>query len=205
MVAMRNSKEDTDQTIQALLDAALKVFGRDGYAAARLEDVAKEAGVTRGAIYRHFGSKPALFARLVEEPALTGSADLEEAVQAGGSPVEILRRALVATLRHIQADARFREVMALTLFHTGDSPELAALHRVRTGEQLIRVNEVFERAKVQGELRPDLDPQVAAHAFVAYQDGLVAAFLANPGSDVIRQAEQLAEVFIRGIGEWKRT
>jgi AcrR family transcriptional regulator len=196
---MRNTKEDTDQTIQALLDAALKVFSRDGYAAARLEDVAKEAGVTRGAIYRHFGSKPVIFARLLEEIAQTGNSDLEEAVQAGGNLGEVLRRALVGTLRRIQADARFREVLALTLFHVGDSPELAALHRTRAGEQLSRVNVLFERARVQGELRPGLDPGVAAHAFVAYQDGLVAAFLADPGSNIAHHADQLADVFIRGI------
>ncbi len=196
---MRNTKEDTDQTIQALLDSALKVFSREGYAAARLEDVAKEAGVTRGAIYRHYGSKTALFARLVEETAQTGNADLEEAIQSGGSLAEILQNALVGTLQRIQADVRFREVMALVLVHAGDSPELGSLRRARSDEQLSRVGALFERARALGELRSDLDPSVAAQAFVAYQDGLVAAYLANPGGDIAHNAEQLTGVFLMGI------
>ncbi len=54
---MRKTKEEAAETRQALLRAALAVFSRQGYAATRLEDVAHEAGVTRGAIYWHFKSK----------------------------------------------------------------------------------------------------------------------------------------------------
>jgi TetR/AcrR family transcriptional regulator, acrAB operon repressor len=198
---MRNTREDAEQTIRALLDAALKVFSREGYAAARLEDVAKEAGVTRGAIYRIFGSKPALFSRLVEETAEDGQADLAQAVRVGGSTQEILRNTLVGTLHRTQTDTRFREAVALMQIHTGDPSELAALHRARADQQIRQVTALFEQARVQRKLRPGLDPMVAARAFIAYQDGLVAACLANPAGDIPQNAEQLADIFVRGIEE----
>ena len=52
---MRRTKEEAEQTRRALLDAGLRVFSRQGYAAIKLEDIAREAAVTRGAIYWHFG------------------------------------------------------------------------------------------------------------------------------------------------------
>ena len=54
---MRRTKKDAELTRQQLLKAGFKVFGDKGYAAARLSDVAEEAGVTRGAIYWHFENK----------------------------------------------------------------------------------------------------------------------------------------------------
>src|SRR5690349_25092463 len=48
-----------------ILDAALKVFAHKGFAAARMEDIAKEAGVTKGTIYLYFENKEAVFKSLV--------------------------------------------------------------------------------------------------------------------------------------------
>lgn len=54
------------RTRSALLDAALEVFLRDGYAAAATEDIVAVAGVTRGALYHHFANKRDLFRGVVE-------------------------------------------------------------------------------------------------------------------------------------------
>src|SRR5438128_2558813 len=52
-----------------LLDAAERTFGRLGFDATRIEDVAKEAGVAKGLLYRHFESKEALFAAVMHHKA----------------------------------------------------------------------------------------------------------------------------------------
>jgi len=62
---MKRTQEEAAKTRQDLLDAALQVFSQQGYQAARLQDIAKAAGVTRGAIYHHFGSKAELFNTLM--------------------------------------------------------------------------------------------------------------------------------------------
>src|ERR1051326_3479622 len=76
---VRKTKEEAAATRKALLDAALIVFSQKGYTAARLEDVAEHAGVSRGAIYWHFHSKAELYNTLVEET----SAQTEEVIQRG--------------------------------------------------------------------------------------------------------------------------
>ena len=51
---MKKTKEEAEITKESILQAALEVFSKNGYAASRMIDIAKEAGVTRGAIYWHF-------------------------------------------------------------------------------------------------------------------------------------------------------
>ena len=55
------------QTRKDLMAAARRVFARDGFEVARLQDIAQEAGKTRGALYSHFADKEDLFFALIEE------------------------------------------------------------------------------------------------------------------------------------------
>ena len=64
---MRRSKEDAAITRETLLIAAMDVLTKTSYKAARLDDIAKAAGVTRGAIYWHFKNKQRLYHELVNE------------------------------------------------------------------------------------------------------------------------------------------
>ncbi len=59
----------TEATNRALLDAARRIFARDGFEACRIEDVAAAAGFTRGAFYAHFRAKEDLFFALLEQEA----------------------------------------------------------------------------------------------------------------------------------------
>jgi AcrR family transcriptional regulator len=59
--------ERTEATRRKLLAAADRIFARDGFEAARLEDIAAGAGYTRGAFYAHFGGKEEIFFALLEQ------------------------------------------------------------------------------------------------------------------------------------------
>ena len=63
---MRRTKEEAEQTRQSILDAAVEVFSERGVARASLENVAKAAQVTRGAVYWHFTNKQEIFDALHE-------------------------------------------------------------------------------------------------------------------------------------------
>lgn len=64
--SMRKNKTETEQTIQNLLEIARQHFTEYGYANVTLEEIAKEANVTRGALYHHFKSKKGLFLAVFE-------------------------------------------------------------------------------------------------------------------------------------------
>ena len=63
----RRQADRTRATRRKLLDAAKRIFAKDGFEAARLEDIAAGAGYTRGAFYVHFRSKEDIFFALLEE------------------------------------------------------------------------------------------------------------------------------------------
>jgi AcrR family transcriptional regulator len=85
--------EQVRQTRAALVAAGRRLFGRDGYAATSVEDVAREARVTTGALYHHFPNKTALFETVFEGVhaemlgasgrAAAGAADEIEALSLG--------------------------------------------------------------------------------------------------------------------------
>lgn len=67
--APNKHQQRTEETRRKLLRAAEKVFAKVGFEAARLEDIAQEAGHTRGAFYAHFSKKEDLFFALLEQQA----------------------------------------------------------------------------------------------------------------------------------------
>ncbi len=200
---MRRTKEDADLTRRALLDAALEVFSQKGFDAARLEDVAKAAGVTRGAIYHHFGGKAELFNALGIEADTSGSSAVQRAIAEGGGTLAIFRRVIVYSMELLQKDSRYRKVSELYLFNLGTSPELAHFQQERREGMTRPVEEIagyIRAAQAQGEVRADLEPVTTAKAFLAYQSGLNLVWLLNPALiSVEREAGAIADVLLYGI------
>ena len=200
---MRRTKEEATQTRQELLDAALRVFGQRGYQATRLQDIAEAAGVTRGAIYHHFGSKAELYTALVQEASAQGNEIVGRAISEGGSFIEVIRRLFVYQFTALEEERRLRDVLALTRYKTGVSEELAAVEQMRREQasQTVEMTAGFMRLGIeQGELRPDLDPLTAGRALIAYQDGIAGLWLVDPEAFSIKEsAPALADLFLQGI------
>jgi AcrR family transcriptional regulator len=92
---------------EAILDAAGEVFGAKGFEATRMEDVARQAGVAKGLVYKHFVSKDALFEALVDRRGEEYVAELRRLLAAqnvGDSPLEATRQGLALWLRQFSSD-----------------------------------------------------------------------------------------------------
>jgi AcrR family transcriptional regulator len=85
MYSMRRTKAEAAVTRAVVLKKALSVFSAKGYAAATLDDVAKAAKVTRGAIYWHFKSKADLYNTLIQESSARGAVVVQQAIAEGGT------------------------------------------------------------------------------------------------------------------------
>ncbi len=78
---LNKHQQRTQVTKARLLDAAYHVFTRDGFEAARIEDIAADAGYTRGAFYAHFKTKEDLFFALLEQKAAAHIEELRAALE----------------------------------------------------------------------------------------------------------------------------
>ncbi len=82
--------EHVAQTRAALVSAGRRLFGRAGFAATSVEDLAREAGVTTGALYHHFPTKAALFEAVFEKVHFELMAASGEAAARADGPIELL-------------------------------------------------------------------------------------------------------------------
>ncbi len=200
---MRRTREEAEQTRQALLDAALAAFSDKGYQATRLQEIAEMAGTTRGAIYHHFENKADLYKQLLEEASQQGSLAVQTAVTEGGSFADICRRIFVTTLEMLATNKRFRQVMALSLFKTGVSPELAQIEseRLQNATAVIEGIAAYMQYGIEtGEVRTDLAPGTIARAFLALQNGAALLWLANGEFfSLADDAPIMADIFLQGI------
>jgi TetR/AcrR family acrAB operon transcriptional repressor len=200
---MKRTKEEAEITRQTLLKAALVVFSKQGYAATRLEDIAAEAKVTRGAIYHHFGGKAQLYNALVSDFSSGIENLIGETIAEGGSTPEVLRRLLINTWEYLETNADYRAVMELTMFKTGVDAELEEGLRMKqegTRSMVDGLAQMIHAGIERGELRADLDPQATAQTLISVQNGLALMWLLDPLAFSLKNtARTAAEIFVRGI------
>ena len=200
---MRRTKEEAAITREQLLKKALAVFSKKGYAGTTLEDIAREAEVTRGAIYWHFGSKADLYNTLIHEFSDRGNQIVQQAATEGGTLLDILRRVFVRQLQVIEDDYEMRALMELALFKTGPVPELeeGRQQQIESGTGLIEMLAgIMGQGMEQGLLRSDVDPKEMAHAYLAFQNGLINLWLTAPGQFSLKaSAESFADILMAGI------
>jgi TetR/AcrR family acrAB operon transcriptional repressor len=171
----RRTKEEAEQTRRDLLDAALLVFGKAGYSAARLSDVAAEAKVTRGAIYHHFKNKAELFRALVSEKGAGANAAFQALAAAGGTPRELLERQLTGMIEYVETDDEYRATIELAATKTEMTDELKDYARDvrRSRRMLASYFESLLREGIKlGEFREDLEVEDAAVMLVGLMNGL---------------------------------
>lgn len=185
-----------------LLDAAKALFLEKGFAATKVSDVAKRAGVTVGTVYLYFPSKTALLEQTILRE-LADTAPPPGQAEMPGSP----RAALIAVLRGIGQRFAGPEVLALPRLVLGEVavvPELAALYKERAiGAMMPRLIGLVEAAIEAGEFRK-VDPELAFRTLlggiVSYV--IMAAFFDNMpkgGFDLPRFVEAHLDIVLRGL------
>ena len=139
----------------AILDAALEEFTARGYEAARLDDVAKRAGVAKGTIYLYFADKEALFQDLVRSmvhPVLGTLEHLREV----DIPARMLVEGMLNTFVREILGTRRKDIVRLIFTEGTRFPAIAEFyHREVIARVLAIVRPILKRAAERGELRDD--------------------------------------------------
>ena len=168
--------EQREKTRVCLIDAARKVFTRRGYDKASLDEVAEEAGFTKGAVYSNFASKEDLFFAVYERRVDARVAEVERILEEAPTPREGIERIIPGNRDRPETDDRWMAVFFEFWAHVLRHPEL----RERFAAQHRRIIDVLAAATVEsGEEMPD-DPHKLATARYAMQLGLQLERLTQP-------------------------
>ncbi|HQZ11729.1 MAG TPA: TetR/AcrR family transcriptional regulator [Devosia sp.] len=149
-----------------VLDAALDLFMEKGFAATRVEDIAKRAGLSKGAVYLYFPSKEKILEGLVHR-ALVPVAESALAYATGydGDPrlVITMMMKLIATRL---SDPKVNAIPALIVREVRTFPELAEMYRREVLDRVLPVAEgLIRRGVEQGYFRP-VDPELTIRSIV---------------------------------------
>lgn len=158
---------------QELLDAALDLFVEKGFAATRLDDVARRAGVSKGTVYLYFPSKEELFKAVVRHsltPIIAAGADLLQAHR--GSTAELLWRLLDVWWERV-GSTRASGIFKLMMAEACNFPDLT---RFYVDEVVLPTRRLLAQAIARGidlgEFRP-LNVDEVVHALIAPAQYLV--------------------------------
>jgi AcrR family transcriptional regulator len=137
-----------------IVAAALAVFADKGFAAARLEDIAAQAGISKGALYLYFETKTDLFRAVVRDAVAPNLAGLSAAAEGLPGPFEDLVRMLFGRLSAAIRTARLGAVAKMVVGESRNFPDLALVwHDAVVAPALGAVSLMIERAQARGEVR----------------------------------------------------
>lgn len=198
----RKTKEEAQETRNAILDAAVRVFAVKGVAHTSLSDIAQEAGVTRGAIYWHFANKADLLNTLWDQVLLL-YAPLKQASESRDEPDPLgkMKALYVSLLSGLVEDFRQQQLFRI-LFDESDrskDTEAIRLRHVAIRQQRFHgIQIALHNARVRGQLPPDFNVRVGAIAVLSFIHGLVATWITTPDLfDIKQEAPLLVEGMLR--------
>jgi len=149
---------------EAILAAALDEFSERGFAAARLDDVARRAGVAKGTIYLYFRDKESLFQELIRA-MLTPLVGTIEAIGQADVPLAALADHIADLFVREVYETRRKDVIRLMIAEGRRFPKLAEFYyREVLARIIVAVRTLFTRAAARGEVAPALAqfPQLIA-------------------------------------------
>jgi AcrR family transcriptional regulator len=187
-----------------ILAAALEVFAERGFQAARLEEVAKRAGVSKGALYLYFETKADLFRAVVTDAVSPNLDRVKVMASADVSVEQALRMGVGVLARHVVTDRRITGVVKLVIAESRNHPELATIWHETVVEPGIRLmTGLIAAGQARGEVRAG-DPRLFAYGVMG---PMVLSMVwretfepigAEP-LDVVKLADQHLDTVLRGM------
>lgn len=187
----RRTKEQSEETRQQIIEAARSVFHRNGVTGSSLEMVAREAGLTRGAIYWHFKGKAEIFLA-VRQSVLSPIQEEIESIFASGRCTDPLNAIELALRRFFEILEAHPEVKMVLETITCRCEQVAEFADVRsdiewsTTDFLLRLEYVYCEAAALGVLAPGLSPAAIARDTWVFFYGLVSRFLLSDAGGMFR-------------------
>ncbi len=179
-----------------IVQAAIRVLARQGYARTSLMDIAREAGMSKGAVHYHFPTKEALISQVLTTACEAVQQRTLQAWDLGGNPFEALHSSLEELWR-IRADRSdealvVADLLAQSLYDDSLRPQLAQYYRLAAAQ----VHEHLMKHLIAVGLKPRIPPEVLPRIFLGLLDGLVMQAFVEPTAldphDVVTAVETLA-------------
>lgn len=201
---VRRTKEEAAETRDRILDMAELEFHARGVSRTSLTDIARAAGVTRGAIYWHFRDKADLFNAMMNRVTLPLEDEINRSDDpALDDPLGHVRASFVAALRMTVGNPQAQRVFEIALHKVEYVEELKAVRDRRLNGLRNRVGHVeraLAHAAERGDVAATVPARIAALGLHSLVDGLIQNWLLDPSAfDLIAEGEQAIDAWLDGL------
>ncbi len=187
------NRQIRQETAEKILEAAKAVFARKGLAA-RMTEIADEAGVSQGLAYHYFPSKEAIFVALLRQMTVPADEIRKRAQRIPGSPLEQLAQIVSAMVKRRRDDPGFYQFLRYASSNDSLPPDLREGLLKQAGAVYGAIRELIVEGQTRGEIAND-DPDRLARAVLACLDGL--SGLAPPSPEQFDKQMPDARVILR--------
>jgi len=163
----------SEKTYEKILKAAAKRFSVKGFNETTMDEIAKEARVSKGALYWHFESKEALFVKLKEQAITKVVQTLKNTFGSSETFFSKLTKGFQLYLSPLTPEKR-RKARLNMEFWTA-APKISGLNKMLSKQYddlMAFLESTVEEAKAKGEIRKDVDSRLLSAILLATMDGL---------------------------------
>ena len=186
---------------RVILDAAVRVFARQGFHTCRVADIADEAGVAYGLVYHYFSSKDQILDTLFSERWGLMLAAISEADAEQREPRDKLRAIATFIIDSYRYDPELMKVIIVEVTRAANTFGRTHLNDIR--EAYAQITAIVERAQADGVFRDEIDPPFAALAFYGLIEQVLTSWIFGPepiGDEQFERAKTLiVETMCRGL------
>jgi len=184
-----------------ILDAAIRVFARQGFHATRVSDIADEAGVAYGLVYHYFKSKDEVLNELFSERWSLLLAAIEEADAEGAAPRAKLHAVAAFIVDSYRHDPELMKVIIVEVTRAANSFGRTHLPEIRRAYDSIAG--IVAEGQEDGTFRRDVDPTFASMSFYGAIEQLLSGWIFElipaTGADFDRAKELVVETICDGL------
>ena len=199
----RRTKEEALATRNRLLDAAELLFQAQGVSQTTLQQIAQQAGATRGAIYWHFKDKADLFNAMMERVILPLETPPKSDIP-GDDPLVEIEEGLIHALTLMVADPQVRRVFDIATHkveYTHDMASVQQRHLDARNACVVDFEKALRLAARRARIRLPLPGAVAAQGMHALMGGLIQNWLLDPTAfDLVSTGRRTFRVYLAGLG-----
>ncbi len=192
---------------ERILDAAIKVFARSGYHGSRVSDIAREAGIAYGLVYHYFKNKEEILGSIFEQRWGGFLAALEDIAAEDRSCADKLVSVAALILNAYRVRPDWVKVLVIEIQRSARFAEPGQL--AAFGQLFGVVARIVRQGQERGELRDDVDPQVACTVFIGGLELAITSLVlriveVDERGDAAREhylkvARTVVDVFLNGV------
>jgi TetR/AcrR family fatty acid metabolism transcriptional regulator len=182
-----------------ILKSAVKVFAQKGFYNSKVSEIAKNAGVADGTIYLYFKNKDEILISIFEEEMAKFIAKAYHEIQCENDVIEKIKKFIQTHLNFVRRNPKLAQVFQLELRQSNKFIKEYTGSKLR--DYLNLIGNLIEEGQKQGLIRKDIHPGLAKRMLFGALDEIAThwVLLKNGKYDLEQSANQIAEIFIRGV------